>query len=256
MKSGGEPNQATERLVTIRFPQVDPAGIIFYPRYFELVQRYFPDIRFGGPPAAIKTRFLKPNRLGDRIHCTVVQGPGENGWSVSGSMNGQEYFSMRPFEPTENLAADFSAMAPPVFRTRTESLGEWACGISGHMHLSRYFEYLNMAIEEWFEETLEMPFHELHVGSGVGIPTVQFKTQIRNLPSMGDKISIGITPTAIGVRAMTFRSWLLGTDERFIENEQVVVFVRMLEDGYESIPIPSGLRQRFESQVVTSREHG
>ena len=106
-----------------------------------------------------------------------------------------------------------------------------------------------MAIEEWFEKTLGMPFHELHVGRRVGIPTVQFVTRIGSLPATGESYSICIRPTKLGGRAMSFTSWLLSGDTCLVENEQVVVFVRMKRDGYESMEIPGLVREAFAAQV-------
>jgi 4-hydroxybenzoyl-CoA thioesterase len=120
------------------------------------------------------------------------------------------------------------------------------------MHLSRYFEFLNTAIEEWFEDTLDTPFHELHVDRKIGIPTVQFNTRIRELPRSEDEVSIRFQPTKIGQRAMTFKSWLVSGDQCFVENEQVIVFVRMLAAGYESIPIPEYIREKFLEQLEIS----
>jgi len=52
---------------------------------------------------------------------------------------------------------------------------------------------------------------------------------------------------------MTFRSWLVSDGECLVENEQVVVFVRMLPGGYESIEIPDYARSAFEKQLTEDR---
>jgi 4-hydroxybenzoyl-CoA thioesterase len=69
--------------LTVRFAHVDAAGIVFYPRYFEmlneLVERWFAEDlgrsfaeihnerKFGTPTTGLETRFLRPSRLGDVI---------------------------------------------------------------------------------------------------------------------------------------------------------------------------------------------
>jgi 4-hydroxybenzoyl-CoA thioesterase len=231
---------------TIRFPQVDPAGIVFYPRYFEMVYRAFPELPFANPPLAIRTRFLRPNRLGDRLHLCLET---DDDWTVTGSMDGFEHFSMRSLAiapPMPRAHAD----APDAFTSKAAIVSDWMADRHGRMGLSRYFECLNIAIEEWFEATLGMPFHALHVGRDVGIPTVQFDTNLRRLPSFGESFSIRIAPLKLGARAMTFRSWLVCGDECNVENEQVVVFVRMLPDDYESIEIPDDVRDKFGQQLT------
>ena len=226
----------------IRFPQVDPAGIVFYPRYFEMVGRYFPDLRLDRTPLGIKTQFLKPNRFGDRITLTLRRG---ERWSVTGRMDGGDCFAMN------EMAMDSEQLPQSAaYRTETETVSHWCAGDGARLQLSRYFELLNMAIEEWFEQSLDVPFAELHVEKRVGIPTVQFDTSVFERPVIGDEISIWLQPEKIGKRSMTFTSWLVTGERCQIRNRQVIVFVRMLPGGYESIDVPDSIRAAFEQQLI------
>lgn len=71
----------------VRFAHVDAAGIVFYPRYFELlngaVEDYFADRgvdfrtmhvdrRIGVPTVRLEADFIRPSRLGDRLAFTLV----------------------------------------------------------------------------------------------------------------------------------------------------------------------------------------
>ena len=76
-----------ERLIQIEFNHCDPAGIVFYPRYFEMVNsvienffadvvgRSFASMHFGAtngvPTVAIEAVFQKPSRLGDKVRFTL-----------------------------------------------------------------------------------------------------------------------------------------------------------------------------------------
>ena len=246
--SGGGATDATCD-VTIRFPQVDPAGIVFYPRYFEMVQRCFPDVPFSRIPVGVKTQFLKPNRFGDRMTLRFDRGTAGDDWSVTGSMQGSTCFSMTPIDAGDATASIQTSQAA-AFVSKESAVGEWCVDQQGRMHLSRYFEYLNMAIEEWFEEVLDLPFAELHVGRRIGIPTVQFDTRVFCLPNTGDDIAIRIQAIRTGGRAMTFASWLVSGDRCLVESTQVVVFVSMQDDGFESIDIPDYIRSAFEQQMA------
>ena len=239
-----------ECLVTIRFPQVDAAGIVFYPRYFEMAFSCFAQLPFAAAPFAIETRFLRPNRLGDRVLLSFDQDLETNEWSLAGRMDDDDYFTIRP------LSAGMAQLSPQAHRVATAAFGtepgrvaDWTSGRDGRMLMSRYFELHNVSVEQWFEHTLDLPFHELHVGRKVGIPTVMFSTRCRELPTVGDEVNMWLRPTKIGSRAMTLTSWLVRDDECLVENEQVVVFVRMLENGYESIPIPDDVRAAFGRQL-------
>ena len=72
---------------TIRFQHCDPAGIVFYPRYFEMIntmmeewmasmgrpfaQMHGPDAH-GVPMAGLTIDFTAPSRLGERLDFTVT----------------------------------------------------------------------------------------------------------------------------------------------------------------------------------------
>lgn len=104
-----------ERLIQIEFNHCDPAGIVFYPRYFEMVNsvienffadvvgRSFASMHFGAdngvPTVAMEAVFQKPSRLGDKVHFIlrvekvggssvrlVVQGSGPDGPRMQAAM--------------------------------------------------------------------------------------------------------------------------------------------------------------------------
>lgn len=71
------------RTIQIEFNHCDPAGIVFYPRYFEMtnsvVENFFAEVlrypfarihieeHFGVPTVRIETDFHAPSRLGDQV---------------------------------------------------------------------------------------------------------------------------------------------------------------------------------------------
>lgn len=77
---------AYTRVIPIEFSHCDPAGIVFYPRYAEMVshmvENYFTDVldysfaqmvsEGGGIPSVrLEMDFRKPSRLGDRVEWTL-----------------------------------------------------------------------------------------------------------------------------------------------------------------------------------------
>ena len=77
------------RSIPVEFNHCDPAGIVFYPRYFEMtnsvVENFFADegghsfARMmaegqGVPTARLETTFHAPSRLGDRLDFTLAKG--------------------------------------------------------------------------------------------------------------------------------------------------------------------------------------
>lgn len=75
------------RPIQIEFNHCDPAGIVFYPRYFEMtnsvVENFFADVlrypfaritmeeHSGVPTVRIEADFRAPSRLGDRVDFTL-----------------------------------------------------------------------------------------------------------------------------------------------------------------------------------------
>lgn len=75
------------RLYQIEFNHCDPAGIVFYPRYFEMtnsvVENFFADVvgqsfaklhlntGNGVPTVALDAHFIAPSRLGDKVMFSV-----------------------------------------------------------------------------------------------------------------------------------------------------------------------------------------
>lgn len=75
------------RIIPVEFNHCDPAGIVFYPRYFEMtnsvVENFFADRlgysyaritmqdRNGVPTVKIDASFRRPSRLGERLEFTL-----------------------------------------------------------------------------------------------------------------------------------------------------------------------------------------
>lgn len=76
-----------QRLIQIEFNHCDPAGIVFYPRYFEMVnsvvENFFADVvgrsfaqmhlgpGNGVPTVRIEAEFVAPSRLGEKVLFTL-----------------------------------------------------------------------------------------------------------------------------------------------------------------------------------------
>lgn len=237
------------RSVTIRFSHTDAAGIMFYPRYFELLSQEFPALPFANAPFAMKTRFRKANTLGDQLQIVYCNDEDSDSWSFSGQMDGNEHFSVSALPVEEaRLATDAHGPASTAFSAEPTIIAPWASDHSGSLQASRFFELVNSTVEQWFESLLDVPFYELHVVRGLGIPTVEMNTRCRELPRVGESVSMRIRPTRIGSRALTFSTWLIRDDQCLMENEQVVVFVQMTDDGFETIAIPDDIRTRLDEQ--------
>jgi len=86
-EAAAEPAPAFTTELRVRFADVDAAGILFYPRYFELmndvVEDWFAHLGFGFdqmilekglalPTRKVEADYLRPSRLGDRLTAEVA----------------------------------------------------------------------------------------------------------------------------------------------------------------------------------------
>lgn len=242
-----------ERTVTIRFSHIDGAGIVFYPRYFEMLGELFTELPFAKAPFAMQTDFLKPNYLGDQLDIGHESNSSSGDWAFTGRMGDTKHFSIRSLAQ-EQGELDASAHRPdrPAFQSDAMLIAPWTTDCTGYLQVSRFFELINVAVEQWFPGTLGMSFHELHTVRSGGIPTVVMRTRCRELPRAGDSVTIWIRPVRIGEKSLTYTSWLVRGDECLLENEQTIVFVKLNGRDFQTIPIPSGLRERLQDQYVAA----
>lgn len=101
------------KTIPIEFNHCDPAGIVFYPRYFEMtnsvVENFFSDVLGtsfaeitmrrgnGVPTVRIEANFVAPSRLGDRVEFTLdvlTIGKSSVSFRIAGSMLGQARLSV------------------------------------------------------------------------------------------------------------------------------------------------------------------
>ena len=243
-----------EQSATIRFSHVDAAGIVFYPRYFELLAEKFPVLPISSAPFAMLIEFLRPNHLGDQVRILYECNESTNDWSYSGRIKDSEYFSLRSL-PADDVQLNADAHRPhsPAFRADPVLIGAWASGSDGFLQVSRYFELISAAVEQWFERTLDLPSRQLHIVGRNGIPTVKLKTRCRALPRLGGTVEMWVRPAQVGRRSIQFTTWLVRDNDCLMETEQVIVFVRMNAEGFCSEALPDTVRSRLQEQLVRNQ---
>jgi 4-hydroxybenzoyl-CoA thioesterase len=236
------PGGTLTREVVVRFSHVDAAGIVFYPRYIEMLAQTFPELAPGEAPFALEIEFRKPTPLGARLTLAVAAPAPHDAWRVSGICGGAEAFTMMwrsglavPLSPGDHDSGK------PAFRSDAMRVDGWAVGPDARLQVSRYYEFVNAAVEQWFENELGLSFSRLHADRA-GIPTVSLRTRCAELPRSGEEIRIWIRPVRIGSRSMQFDSWLVDARGCLIKTSQVIVFVGLEQDGFRSTPLPESLR--------------
>jgi len=246
-------DQSMERPFTIRFSHIDDASIVFYPRYFEILSELFTDPPFAKTPFAIQTDFIKPNILGDSLNITYDRDSSSGDWAFTGRMGDAKHFSIASL-PREESELDASAHRPdqPSFQSDAMLIAPWTTDCTGYLQVSRYYELQNAAVEQWFPRTLATTYYEFHVANRFGMPTVKMRTHCRELPRVGDSVTIWIRPTTIGEKSLTYTCWMVRGDECLLQNDQTIVFVKVNGADFQTIPIPDEMRTLLQEQYVAA----
>jgi len=124
----------------VRFGHTDPAGIVFYPRYFEMVsdviEDWFENLdlsfkemhtgqKFGVPLVHIEADFKNPSRLGDTLDLYLEftkLGASSLDFKVTGSCKGKDRFKITGTIAYVNLTEIRAARWPDSFR---EIMKDW-----------------------------------------------------------------------------------------------------------------------------------
>ena len=137
--------------VAIRFSHSDPAGIVYYPNYFDMFNAviedwfagalgvpYFEEIlvrRRGFPMVHAECDFFIPSRMGDRLSMTVLIkdiGRSSLKLSIIGHVGAQERLRATLVVVLINLENHQSMPIPPDLRERLEryraGCGDWQLG--------------------------------------------------------------------------------------------------------------------------------
>ncbi|MDB5364345.1 MAG: thioesterase superfamily protein [Rhodospirillales bacterium] len=128
-----------ETEIPVRFAHVDAAGIVFYPRYFEMLNQVveewferelgtsFRDLHVDGshgvPAVRVETDFLRPSRLGDRLVFSldvVALGRSRIELRVVATLGGEERVRVKLVLAYVSLSPMQSCAIPDALRARME----------------------------------------------------------------------------------------------------------------------------------------
>lgn len=118
---------------------------------------------------------------------------------------------------------------------------------AGIVFYPRYFEMLNAAVEDWFDQSLGLSFRQMHLETGIGTPTVKLEVTFLSTSRLGDDLVIRITPRAVGQSSCTIE--VLFTAKGQDRLRAHVVLVCMDLDSQRSTPWPDDVRARMQAQL-------
>lgn len=113
---------------------------------------------------------------------------------------------------------------------------------AGIVFYPRYFEMLNAAVEDYFEQVIETDFKSIHLDRGLGIPTVKLDSEFMAPSRLGDLLDFHVDVARVGRSSAELAIEVRCSDE--LRFRSTVVLVCMdLKTGH-SFPWPDDIRPR------------
>jgi 4-hydroxybenzoyl-CoA thioesterase len=116
------------------------------------------------------------------------------------------------------------------------------CDPTGILYFTHVFDFVNAAVEDWFETGLGMPFHEFHMHHHLGNPVVSTDCSFLHACRFGEEIALELSPTRIGHSSMEICIAVkVGGEERMrVRHKTAMISL----DRFRAIEIPPELRAR------------
>ncbi|WP_159976289.1 MULTISPECIES: thioesterase family protein [unclassified Novosphingobium] len=121
---------------------------------------------------------------------------------------------------------------------------------AGIVFYPRYFEMLNGAVEDWFEQDLGMDFAAMHLERRIGVPTVKLETEFVSPSRLGDRLEIIITPRRLGRTSCGISVVFTGEGRERLHAQ--VVLVCMDLDSHRPVEWPEGVRAAIEAGLIAA----
>jgi 4-hydroxybenzoyl-CoA thioesterase len=117
---------------------------------------------------------------------------------------------------------------------------------AGIVFYPRYFEMVNAALEDFFADVVGVDFQALHIGRGLGVPTVKLDSEFHAPSRLGDRLDIGVAVERVGDSSATLRFTVTcdGTTRLVVRS----VIVCMDLGSARSAPWPGDIRERLSPE--------
>jgi len=232
----------------IRFSHIDGAGIVYYPRFFEMLADSFPHQFAMHHPAEINLTFRHPVRLGERLYLQQKAAAHPGDFRLEGQSGGNLCFELHMSalvqsadEPWLNHANAF---------VRQVQIGDWMCGADSRLHLGRCYELTAVLMEDWFTLALACPFATLESTDGALVPTVRLQTAVHEFPKRGDWVRASLSVLHIGRSSLGLGMSIKRDDQLLVQTRQTVVFVSHENGQLSSVDIPQHVLELLRPQLV------
>ena len=120
----------------------------------------------------------------------------------------------------------------------------------------RYFEMINGVVEDWFAQSLDMPFNQMHADNNSAVPTVETSCQFMAPSRLGDELTFNLAVVKLGTSSLKLRVDAMCQGEQRFVAQFTIVYVENGADSITSKPFPDSIRPKILAYTmpVTQKE--
>lgn len=119
---------------------------------------------------------------------------------------------------------------------------------AGIVFYPRYFEMLNAAVEDWFEQALGFSFAHLHLSAGLGVPTVKLSCDFAAPSLLGEVLDVELRVIELGRSSCALNYRISGEGGDRLEGQLVIVCMDL--KARKAVAWPSQIRERIDGGVA------
>ncbi|MBR9864320.1 MAG: acyl-CoA thioesterase [Rhodobacteraceae bacterium] len=134
-------------------------------------------------------------------------------------------------------------MADPV-HTTTQVVRFQHCDPARIVFYPRYFEMLNLTVEEFFENVTGWSFHRMHEELKTSVPTVHIETDFIAVSRLEDTLEFQLRVTRLGGRSLDLSIETVCAGEKRLTARITLVCVDFIKKN--AVPWPEPLRNVLE----------
>ncbi len=122
------------------------------------------------------------------------------------------------------------------------------CDPAGIVFYPRYYEMLNLTVEQFFEEKIGISFNQMQQDLHVTVPSVRIETDFFEASYLEDRLDFQLRLDKLGRSSLAFNiSCRCGDEERL---KALITLVCIDFSKKKAVPWPEAVRSRIESMMV------
>lgn len=122
------------------------------------------------------------------------------------------------------------------------------CDPAGIIFFPQYLVLFNGLVEDWFNQSLKVPYADMVAQDKTGLPIVHLECDFRAITRMGEVVEFGLSVAKLGTRSLTLKLDCTGADGQLrVACEKVLVFTSL--ETHQAVSVPPHIRLAIEQFI-------